>query len=404
VSGVVEPRRSPRAAAHKGGALVVGADYRGLGVVRSLGRRRIPVWVVRVDEHRLAELSRYARRRFQADDATLVEFLLALSERYGLDGWALVPTRDETAALIARSHRDISERFRVTTPPWEVMQWASDKRLTYRLAERIGVDYPRTQYPRDRNEVETLDYAFPVILKPAIRVGFNRLTAAKAWRVDDRRALLERYDEACLLVDPSLVMIQEIVPGGGEEQFSFAALCSEGRPVASIVARRTRQIPMDFGRASTYVETIDEPEVRDRACALLDAMRFTGLVEVEFKRDPRDGRYKLLDINARVWGWHTVGAPAGVDFPYLLWRQVHGQDLVEVRGRTGVRWVRMTTDVPMALREVARRRLSLRSYVRSLRRPIESAIFARDDPLPGLLELPLLAHVLGGRLLSGTGV
>src|SRR5205823_461942 len=116
-------------------------------------------------------------------------------------------------------------------------------------------------------------------------------------------------------------------------QFSFAALCRDGRPLASVVARRTRQWPRDFGRASTYVETIDAPEVEEVARAVLAALRFAGLVEVEFKRDPRDGRLKLLDINPRAWGWHTLGARAGVDFAYLLWRMLNGEDVPELRGR-----------------------------------------------------------------------
>ena len=93
-----------------------------------------------------------------------------------------------------------------------------------------------------------------------------------------------------------------MIPGGGEAQFSYAALCLEGRPLASAVARRTRQAPMDFGRSSTFVETVDEPGVVEPALRLLQASRFTGLIEVEFKRDPRDQRFKVLDANPRVWG------------------------------------------------------------------------------------------------------
>src|SRR5207248_63861 len=161
------------------------------------------------------------------------------------------------------------------------------------------------------------------------------LTHAKAWRVDDRGALLARYDEACRIGAADGVMVQEFIPGGGEAQFSFAALCLDGRPLASLTGRRTRQCPMDFGRASTYVETVDEPAVEALARRLLGAMRYTGLVEVEFKRDPRDGRCKVLDINARTWGWHSLGHRAGLDFPYLQWRLIRGEAVPELRARAG---------------------------------------------------------------------
>src|SRR6185295_5416902 len=287
--------------------------YRALGVVRSLGRRGVPVWVVRQGDDALAALSRYARRRVPwpaGDEEAEIERLLAVAGE-GADGWALIPSADETAMLIARHHDVLGDRFTLTTGAWETLRFACDKRLTYTLAASLGLDVPWTLYPRDRRDLEAVDVTFPVLLKPAVKESVNPLTAAKAWKVGDRHALLARYDEACTLVAPDVLMVQELIPGGGESQFSYAALCREGRPLASLTARRTRQYPPDFGRASTYVETVDCPAVVGPSVRLLSELRWTGLVEVEFKRDSRDGRFKLLDVNPRVWGWHTLCGRAG---------------------------------------------------------------------------------------------
>ena len=372
------------------GALVLGGDYKALGIVRSLGRHGIPVWVLR-DEHVIASSSRYCTRAIDwpaAGDPERVAFLLRLGAQNGLDGWALFPTDDETAALIARNEEELAPRFVITTPPWDTLRWAYDKRLTYGHAADIGVAYPRTHYPQDRAEVAAMDIAYPAILKPAIRAEQNRFTMSKAWRVDDRDSLLARYDEAARLLDPSLIMVQELIPGIGAQQLSYAALCRDGQPIASVVARRTRQWPMDFGRASTFVETIDDAEVEGSATRVLATLGFTGIVEVEFKRDPRDGQLKLLDINPRAWGWHSLGRAAGVDFAYLLWLMLSGEELPRIRGRAGVRWVRALTDVPTVLGEIRAGRLSLGAYLRSIRRPIEFAILAADDPVPALIEVP----------------
>jgi len=389
------------------GALVAGADYRGLGVVRSLGRRGIPVWVLNHAGHLLGAVSRYATRTLRwplEDGRRQLDFLLDLAVREKLEGWALFPTDDEDVVLFARHHELLSQHYRLTTPAWDIVRWFCDKRLLYQLAQDLTLDQPWTFSPRNREELASLECPFPVILKPAMRLGFNRLSADKAWRFEDRASLLAGYDEACTMMDPELLIIQEVVPGWGEAQFSFAALCKDGSPLASVVARRTRQFPMDFGRFSTYVETIEEPRVVEPALRLLAATRITGLVEVEFKRDPRNDQFLLLDVNPRVWGWHTLSKRAGVDFPYLLWRFVTGQSVPEVHGRSGQRWMRMATDVPMAIQEILNGRLSLRAYLQSLRGPKESAVFAWDDPLPGFLELPLLAAMLGKRFLSGKGV
>ncbi len=386
------------------GALVMDADYRGLAVVRSLGRNGIPVWVLQHGDQVLASFSRYTRRNLRwpsQNDGEKVDFLVHLADREGVRDWVLFPTGDEGAALVARHHEELREHFQLTTPPWDVLQWAYDKRLTYRLAESAGVSHPWTICPANRDELAAIECPYPVILKPAYRSGFNRLTASKAWRVDNREQLLATYDRASALVEQSILMIQELIPGGGESQFSYTALCQNGQPLASLTAKRARQIPMDFGRASTFVETVDDPAPAAMAIRLLSALRYTGIVEVEFKRDPRDSKLKLLDINPRVWGWQSLCGPAGVDYPYLLWLLTIGEPIPATNAVVGARWARMSTDAPTAIREIVQGRLSLREYLRSVRPPVAPAIYAPDDPVPGFLEIPLLVYLMGKRVIRG---
>lgn len=397
---------TPARSARPAGAVVLGADYRALGVARSLGRRGVPVCIVRDPGEPLAATSRFATRRvaWPEDHADRAAFLCDLADRGGLAGWALIPSADETAALVARHHEALASRFALTTPGWESLRWAYDKRRTHALAETVGVPSPRTVTPGGRELPRDLGIPFPVVIKPAVKESFNALTAAKAWRVDDAADLHRRWADACALVDPATLVIQELIPGGGEAQVSFAALCRDGEPLAHLTARRTRQYPADFGRASTFVETVDLPEIVEPSLRLLREIRWTGLVEVEYKRDPRDGALRLLDMNPRVWGWHTLCARAGVDFPWLLWLMVCGDPVPPTRARAGERWLRFSTDAPTAVREVLAGRLGAGVYLRSLRWPRESAVFAWDDPVPGLAELPILAWVLGRRLLARSGV
>ncbi|MCU1241292.1 MAG: hypothetical protein JWO71_2018 [Candidatus Acidoferrum typicum] len=101
-----------------------------------------------------------------------------------------------------------------------------------------------------------------------------------------------------------------MIPEDDRQQFSYCAFFKEGKAIGSMVARRRRQHPHDFGRASTFVETIDLPALEALSSRFLRRINYYGLVEVEFKLDPRDGQFKLLDINARTWGYHTLGTHA----------------------------------------------------------------------------------------------
>jgi D-aspartate ligase len=393
---VTPPSPATRADGNQTGALVLGANYRALGVVRSLGRRGIAVRVVKHDDARIAALSRYAGRSLgwtSGGDQAQLEHLLRLAARHGLEGWTVIPTDDETAVLVSRGRQRLSEQYVVAAPEWEAMRWAHDKRLTYRLGLEVGIDQPGTWFAASLDELEKVARDVPAILKPAIKRGDNRFVRDKAWPVADRAMLKLKYEAARASIPPDEIMLQELIPGDGRSQLSFAALALEGRVLASITARRTRQNPMDFGRQSTYVESIVSPDVAEAGRRLIEGMGYTGLVEVEFKRDVRDGRLKLLDINARAWGWHTLGARAGVDFPYLEWRMLHGQAVPETHGRPGVRWIRMATDLPTIAREILGGRMSLRAYLSSLRGPLEHAMFCRDDPLPGIADVPLTALI-----------
>ncbi len=395
-SGGSLPTRPCAGSGASRGALVTGASYRALGVVRSLGRAGVPVCVAKSDEHALALTSRYVKRRLRWEsgaDATRRDALLELCRRERLEGWTLIPTDDEDAALIAREHDALSKRFVLTTSPWEILRYAYDKRLTHQLAADAGIPVPET-HPSDI-DLGGLPLSFPLIVKPAFRARLSRLPRDKAWRADDRAGLLELQHRLGSLVDPETLMIQELIPG--EEQLSYAALCREGRVLARLTARRTRQFPIDFGRASTYVESTSDQSMCDDAERLLARMRLTGIVEVEFKRDPRTGENKLLDVNPRVWGWQSMCARAGVDFPLLLWQMVNGQEVPATSSQAGVRWVRMLTDVPAVIAELRQGRLSARRYLRSLRGPLEFAVFAADDPLPAGLNALLMLGIAAGR-------
>jgi len=378
------------------GAVVIGGDYQGLGIVRSLGRKGIPVCVID-DEHSISRYSRYTHHYVRLselrDEERTVQQLLEVGQRLGLQGWVLFPTREETVAALSR-HRDrLGEFFRVPTPAWDCVQWAWDKRNTYKLAKQLGIPTPATWYIESREELLGLDLRFPVALKPAIKEHFVYATKAKAWRADNRQQLIALYDKAVAQVGTGEVMIQDLVPGDGSHQFAYCAFFKDGESVARMHVCRRRQHPSEFGRASTYVETVEMPDLEALAEKFLRAISFYGLVEVEFKLDPRDGSLKLLDVNARTWGYHTVGQAAGVDFPYLLFADQIGRNVEFCRGTPGIRWVRLATDVPTAIVDLFKGRLRIGRYLNSLRRADTESVFSADDPAPGVMELGLMPYL-----------
>jgi predicted ATP-grasp superfamily ATP-dependent carboligase len=379
------------------GALVVGGEHPGLGVVRSLGRRGIPVYVID-DQQSVSSFSRYVSRSIRVkdlrDERKTIDAVLDVGRRYGLRDWVLFPTRDETVAAFSRYHAELEEFFRVPTPDWETVQWAWDKKNTYDLAGRLGIPCPQTFNPRSQKDLEALHSRLPLAIKPAVKENFFYATGAKAWRADTVDELHSMYAKAASQIRPEEILVQEIIPGDGTRQVSYCAFFRDGQAQSTLLARRLRQHPREFGRAATYVETIELPEIEELSERFLKAINYYGLVEIEFKQDPRDGQFKLLDVNARTWGFHALGFAAGVDFPYLQYADQVGEPATHSHAPAGIGWLRLLTDLPTAFSDLLGRHLSLEDYWQSLRRTRIESVYCGDDPLPSFAELFLLPYLI----------
>ncbi len=181
----------------------------------------------------------------------------------------------------------LGEWFRVPTPEWETVRWAWDKRNTYQLAKELGIPTPATHYIENAEQLSDLDTCRPpFVIKPAIKEHFIYATKAKAWRADSHLELKRLFHKAMDLAGPGEIMVQELIPGGGAQQFAYCAFFRDGEAIGKMVARRWRQHPLEFGRASTYVETVDLPILEDLSERFLRAINYYGLVEIEYKLDP----------------------------------------------------------------------------------------------------------------------
>jgi len=322
-----------------------------------------------------------------------LNFLQNLANKQLVNGWVVFPTNDETMWFLSKNKEKLEQYFGIPTPKWSVTKYLYDKSLTYKIAGQLEIDIPRTWYATSLKELAKLDVKLPVIIKPAIKDHFYPTTNAKALLAEDKTELARAFQKTRTIIDPSEIMIQEVIPGGATNLYSFCSLFKNGKVLAKLMGRRARQHPMDFGHASTFVETVDIPEIEEASVRLLKEIDYYGLSEVEFKYDERDLKYKLLEVNARTWGWHTLGLAAGVNFPHLLFQDLTGQKASANSYKKDVKWVRLLTDFPTATSEIFKRNMSLSSYCKSLKGKKEFAVFSWRDPLPFLVELFLLPYL-----------
>jgi predicted ATP-grasp superfamily ATP-dependent carboligase len=373
------------------GAVLLGGAHGAIALARVLAAQRLAVWLV-TDDTPLPRFSRaftgsLAWPGARAPDA--VAWLEQAAQEHDLAGYLLIPAADGDVRFVAEAHARLSRTFSVLLPDWSSLRYAVDKGLAYQRARELGLSVPRIYPIASRAEAEAADLQFPVVLKPTMRLNRNRFTQDKAWRADDQATFLARYADAASLVGADNLVVQELVPGGGECQFSYAGLWDHGRPVLGFTARRSRQYPIEFSYTSTFVETVDAPDIRAAAETFLAAIGHHGLVEIEYKRDPRSGALKLLDINPRPWSWFALARAAGVDFGAGIAAMAQGRPVPPMTARPGIAWLFAVRDVVVALKLARSGTLAPGAWLASLWRTRAFASFSWRDPLPGLVELPL---------------
>jgi predicted ATP-grasp superfamily ATP-dependent carboligase len=225
---------------------------------------------------------------------------------------------------------------------------------------------------------------YPYIVKPADSSSFHEAFGRKVFLIESADDLEEAT--ARLRGRDLEVMIQDIVPG--REIYSFYAYYDrKSEPLALCGYDKTRQYEPDFGSGS-FCKSIWRPEAARPALQLLREMSYHGFAEPELKKDPRDGQYKLLEINARTTLQNRLPAACGVDIEYAAYRDCLGRKPdPSVRPRGGVLWVDDFTDQKSFLIHLKRRDLSRSEIVDSLKPRKVHSVAAWDDPLPFVVRV-----------------
>lgn len=365
-----------------------------LALTRALGRQGVPV--VRIHPNLLDRSldSRYCTAveispDFYESETALLDFLLALAERYP-GRRVLIPGSDDCAWFIAQHHEALSRVFAVAAPPLAVMEKIIDKEAQYAHARRLGIPIPETWFPADLAEVvalaPTLQH-YPYVIKPLVAHTWRRAAmkgvsqGKKGFAVHGPEELVRRY-EAVARGDRR-VMIQEVIGGADERLFTFLSYFdTESRPRAYCIRKKVRQFPVDFGYCTLTVSCHDDT-VREQSIRLLADIGFHGLSGVEWKLDPENGLYKLIEINPRAVNTSAIAPACGVDLPIIAFLDKLGEAVQDVtEWQDGIKWINLEQDL-WAARELHRRgSLGWTEWWRSVAGPRIDAIYAADDLQP----------------------
>jgi predicted ATP-grasp superfamily ATP-dependent carboligase len=198
----------------------------------------------------------------------------------------------------------------------------------------------------------------------------------------------EELDRVYATVDDcGTLMYQEIVPGGDDALFTVGSYLDAGsRPMAVFTGYKLRQHPPRFGVCRMGVSAWDAG-LAEAGVRLLKELGYWGVSQVEFKRHAEDGRYCLMEVNARHWMWHSLATVCGVNLSHVAYADAIGRPYTAPRQVDGPRWALTITDTRDAVREVARGERDLLPWLASYRGVRQDGVLSLKDPVPGALIL-----------------
>jgi D-aspartate ligase len=375
-------------------AVVIGGHVQGLGIVRILGQLGFSVSVLDNTSYNIGRHSKYCESFHVVNNKELIPYLLSETGIRRHQGSFLFPTNDEHVEYLSKSLSELQTYYTPATDKWSYIKRCFNKRLTYKTAKECGIDIPDTFFPDTGDDIEALksEIDFPCIIKPAVMYRFYNSVRKKVFICNDENELSENYTKSLKIIPADEIIIQEIIPGGSHEQYSVGCLYNRTEPLASIAVRRLRQHPIDFGNATTYAETVDNRELIETAHKLLKKISYKGICEVEFKRDPRDGAFKFLEVNPRTWKWHKITKAAKVPFIENYIKILKNEATGRHHFWEHASWSHYITDIPVVIKMIARN-----MYKKPKRKNHIRAVFLTDDLKPAFYELVYIPYLIKSR-------
>jgi D-aspartate ligase len=376
--------------------LVLGSGITVLGVLRTLSEAGADV-VALPDVDRVTRRSRWFRAGPSVLSGMKPDALPQALESLPVPT-VLMACSDLWVRTVAALPAEIRIRYPASVAPLQALDLLVDKGRFGSTLDRLGLPHPATRLMKS---VQDLGVASDTeiqssFLKPVHSQQFFARFGVKAFRIADGSDAQDRLAEC---IDAGFeMMLQEYIPGPPTNHYFIDGFVDRGGVVRALFARgRLRMSPPDFGNSTMQISVpvSDTGDASETLRTLLADIDYRGIFSAEFKRDPRDGAFNLIEVNARPWWYVEFAARCGVNVCEMAIRDALGDPVKTIsKYAVGRRCVYPYYDLQAVRMEMSAGRLGLLELARSWLGPYQP-VFRWSDPLPAVGEV---AALIGARL------
>lgn len=402
------PRKGRPISAVAGYPVVITAADHPTGLITARSLRHAPARLIGLFHRREAPTCRsnlWAELHPLGESEAEVEAnLVRLGRRFRRKP-VLLPIQDDLVEKVSRRRGLLSRHFLFALPPEPTVATLLDKAAFHRWAEEHGYRVPESRIVSSSDDLEAFLRAmdFRAVVKPYLKTElWERMNPRdKVFKLDGP-ADYAKLPQGLFDASPMLV-VQRWIPGGDDEvYFRLVYFDRQGREVAGFSGRKLHQWPVDCGSTAVAVSAADR-EIAATTRKLFRQLGYQGLGSVEFKRDPRDGDFYIIEPTVGRNDLQSyVSLPSGLNLTRLAFDELVTGALTPPKTRA-VRslWINEATilDSLRADRERAPRRLARLARL-ALTSRTSWAYFSPRDPEP---FLHLLRAMLAGKLQRSFG-
>lgn len=348
--------------------LVIGCHLSGLGVIRALGTYNLRIIALSYELTDMGTTSKYVSEKHRIPHPTREEkaFIQYLLDNGPHWGGALIFDCDDHVAVSLSRHKDLlTGYYRIVTADWEIFTQFIDKDKTYQLARECGVPYPKTFTPKSIEEIARIkqEVEYPCIIKAVRGHEFKSKFNHKVFEISTPDELEEKF-RLCLESKMDVV-VQEVIPGTDSNIYKMQAyINSKGKMVGKFFYRKLRQNPPQFGVTRVAISTEKNLEVEELSARMLAHSKFRGMCNFEFKKDERDGKLKLIEVNVRMSRINWLPTFCGMNFPWIIYLDlIKDEQIMADDYRKNVYIIELYSDLLTTLFRHNRENFTMREYI-----------------------------------------
>lgn len=357
-----------------------------LAIIRGLGNVGIKSIAINHNKWGVGLFSKYSTGMVAPnpwdDPEGLIEFLITIGKNISQKGILFV-SDDKYLETISKARKSLESYFHFTFPEYSIIKILLEKQNQYAAAEKLGIKYPRSKIINSSKDLKDWSSdSYPVIVKGASGKEFWHTFGRQAIEIDNQQDLLKIVDQK----QGFDILIQELIPGGEENLFTVGCYINQkGIAKGVFTGRKLRQYPRYYGTC-TVGESVPCQELVDPSLELLRNLNFFGISQVEFKKDPRDGSYKLIEINGRFWKWHGLSTICGINLAAAAYYDIIGSDKYQPSPQKyGIKWLLLPEELLGVGQDLRSGKFHFIKWLETISPPFRFGLFDFRDMRPWVM-------------------